>query len=74
MITGNLQSKYDMRNHGQVEFKVFEISARIVAATKPYVSVSSYSDLICSEMSIGRSIAVGIKKVRDMGCLEKVVT
>lgn len=58
----------------KLEFKVFEISARVVAATTPYVSVSSYSDLICPEMSTGRRIAVGIKKVRDMRCLEKVLT
>ncbi|NPE30029.1 DUF1297 domain-containing protein [Methanococcoides sp. SA1] len=41
----------------KLEFKVFEISARIVTATNPYVSVSSYSGLIYPEMSTGRRIA-----------------
>jgi len=58
----------------KLEFKVFEISARIVAGTTPYVSVLSYSDIICPEMSTGRRIAVGIKKARDMGCFDKVLT
>ncbi|MCD4768001.1 MAG: formate--phosphoribosylaminoimidazolecarboxamide ligase [Methanosarcinales archaeon] len=58
----------------QLEFKVFEISARIVAGTNPYISGSPYSDLIQPGMSTGRRIAVEIKKARDMGCLEKVLT
>jgi 5-formaminoimidazole-4-carboxamide-1-(beta)-D-ribofuranosyl 5'-monophosphate synthetase len=41
----------------QLEFKVFEISARIVAGTNPYVSGSPYSDLIEPGISTGRRIA-----------------
>lgn len=58
----------------KLEFKVFEISARIVAGTNPYASGSPYSDFIYPEMSTGRRIAMEIKKARDMGCLEKVLT
>ena len=57
-----------------LEFKVFEISARIVAGTNPYISGSPYSDLIDKEMSIGRRIAIEIKEARDMGCLDKILT
>jgi len=45
----------------ELKFKVFEISARIVAGTNPYVSGSPYSELIMPEMSTGRRIAQEIK-------------
>ena len=44
-----------------LEFKVFEISARIVAGTNPYISGSPYSDLIEPNLSTGRRIAQEIK-------------
>ena len=44
-----------------LEFKVFEISARIVAGTNPYVSGSPYSEFIQPDMSTGRRIAQEIK-------------
>ena len=40
-----------------LEFKVFEISARIVAGTNPYVAGSPYSELIQPDLSTGRRIA-----------------
>ncbi|WP_406657109.1 formate--phosphoribosylaminoimidazolecarboxamide ligase [Methanolobus sp. ZRKC2] len=58
----------------ELEFKVFEISARIVAGTNPYINGSPYSELIYPEMSTGRRIAIEIKKARDLGCLDKVLT
>ncbi len=58
----------------ELEFRVFEISARIVAGTNPYISGSPYSDLIQPELSTGRRIAIEIKKAQSMGCLEKVLT
>jgi 5-formaminoimidazole-4-carboxamide-1-(beta)-D-ribofuranosyl 5'-monophosphate synthetase len=49
-----------------LEFKVFEISARIVAGTNPYIAGSPYSELIQQDLSTGRRIAqeiqYGIKK------------
>ncbi|MFH1102049.1 MAG: formate--phosphoribosylaminoimidazolecarboxamide ligase [Methanobacteriota archaeon] len=44
-----------------LEFKVFEISARIVAGTNPYVAGSSYSEMIQPDLSTGRRIAQEIK-------------
>ncbi|MDG6245027.1 MAG: formate--phosphoribosylaminoimidazolecarboxamide ligase [Methanolobus sp.] len=58
----------------KLEFRVFEISARIVAGTNPYINGSPYSDFIQPEMSTGRRIAIEIKKARDMGCLDRVLT
>ncbi len=58
----------------KLEFKIFEISARIVAGTNPYINGSPYSDFIQPELSTGRRIAIEIKKARDMGCLSRVLT
>ena len=44
-----------------LEFKVFEISARIVAGTNPYINGSSYSELIQPNLSTGRRIAQEIR-------------
>jgi 5-formaminoimidazole-4-carboxamide-1-(beta)-D-ribofuranosyl 5'-monophosphate synthetase len=44
-----------------LEFKVFEISARIVAGTNPYITGSPYSDFIEPNLSTGRRIAQEIK-------------
>lgn len=44
-----------------LEFKVFEISARIVAGTNPYIDGSPYSELIQRDLSTGRRIAQEIK-------------
>lgn len=45
----------------ELEFKVFEISARIVAGTNPYIAGSPYAELIQSDLSTGRRIAQEIK-------------
>ena len=44
-----------------LEFKVFEISARIVAGTNPYITGSPYSEFIEPNLSTGRRIAQEIK-------------
>ena len=44
-----------------LKFKVFEISARIVAGTNPYISGSPYSEFIQPDLSTGRRIAQEIK-------------
>lgn len=57
-----------------LEFFVFEISARIVAGTNPYVNGSPYSDLRYGEpMSSGRRIAREIKLAIEQNQLSKVL-
>jgi 5-formaminoimidazole-4-carboxamide-1-(beta)-D-ribofuranosyl 5'-monophosphate synthetase len=58
----------------ELEFKVFEISARIVAGTNPYVSGSPYSELIQPDMSTGRRIAQEIKFAAKKNLLDKILT
>ena len=58
----------------KLEFKVFEISCRIVAGTNPFITGSPYSDLIEPGMSTGQRIAREIKDARDMNKLEYVVS
>jgi 5-formaminoimidazole-4-carboxamide-1-(beta)-D-ribofuranosyl 5'-monophosphate synthetase len=57
-----------------LEFKVFEISARIVAGTNPYVSGSPYSEFIQQDLSTGRRIAQEIKYARKKGKLEEILS
>ncbi len=57
-----------------LEFKVFEISARIVAGTNPYISGSPYSELIQPDMSTGRRIAQEIKYAIKHDALDKILT
>ena len=57
-----------------LEFKVFEISARIVAGTNPYVAGSPYSELIQPDMSTGRRIAQEIKFAAKKNLLEKILS
>ncbi|MBN1539859.1 MAG: formate--phosphoribosylaminoimidazolecarboxamide ligase [Candidatus Thermoplasmatota archaeon] len=58
----------------ELEFVVFEISARIVAGTNPYITGSPYSDLIEPNLSTGRRIAQEIKMGRDLGRLNEIIT
>jgi 5-formaminoimidazole-4-carboxamide-1-(beta)-D-ribofuranosyl 5'-monophosphate synthetase len=55
-------------------FKVFEISARIVAGTNPYVSGSPYSELISPDLSTGRRIAQEIKYAAEKKILDEILT
>jgi len=57
-----------------LKFKVFEISARIVAGTNVFISGSSYSDLIEKDLSTGRRIAQDIALARDMGKLHEIIS
>ncbi len=45
-----------------LEFKVFEISTRIVAGTNLYVSGSPYSDMVMPGLSTGRRIALELRR------------
>ncbi len=57
-----------------LDFKVFEISARIVAGTNPYVSGSAYSELVQPDLSTGRRIAQEIKYANKKDKLEEILT
>lgn len=57
-----------------LEFFVFEISARIVAGTNPYVKGSPYTDLRYDEpMSTGRRVAREIKNAIEQNRLDEVL-
>jgi len=58
----------------KLEFKVFEISARIVAGSNPFVGGSSYSDLNEPNMSTGRRIARSIVKAIKKGKIEELLS
>ena len=57
-----------------LEFKVFEISARIVAGTNPYISGSPYSEFIQQGLSTGRRIAQEIKYANKKNLLSKILS
>jgi 5-formaminoimidazole-4-carboxamide-1-(beta)-D-ribofuranosyl 5'-monophosphate synthetase len=58
----------------QLDFVVFEISARIVAGTNPFITGSPYSDLIEENLSTGRRIAQEIKLASELGRLNEIIT
>jgi 5-formaminoimidazole-4-carboxamide-1-(beta)-D-ribofuranosyl 5'-monophosphate synthetase len=58
----------------ELEFKVFEISARIVAGTNLFVSGSPYSDLVERNLSNGKRIAQEIKLARETNKLSEVIS
>jgi 5-formaminoimidazole-4-carboxamide-1-(beta)-D-ribofuranosyl 5'-monophosphate synthetase len=57
-----------------LEFEVFEISARIVAGTNPYISGSPYSEFIEPGLSTGKRIAQEIKYAAKHDLLDKVLS
>ena len=57
-----------------LEFKVFEISARIVAGTNPFVSGSPYADLVSENLSTGRRIAQEIKMAAEQDLLHEIIS
>jgi len=58
----------------QLQFKVFEISTRIVAGTNLFISGSPYSDLAEPGMSTGRRIAREIRIAQKRGRLGDVLS
>jgi 5-formaminoimidazole-4-carboxamide-1-(beta)-D-ribofuranosyl 5'-monophosphate synthetase len=58
----------------KLEFKVFEVSSRIVAGTNPFISGSPYSDLIAPGMSTGRRIAKELKSGTQKNLLNKIIS
>ena len=57
-----------------LEFRVFEISARIVAGSNPFVGGSPYSDINEPFMSTGRRISRCIKKALEKDMLEVILS
>jgi 5-formaminoimidazole-4-carboxamide-1-(beta)-D-ribofuranosyl 5'-monophosphate synthetase len=59
----------------ELEFYVFEISARIVAGTNPYINGSPYTNLRYDvPMSTGRRIACDIKSAIENNQLDKILS
>lgn len=58
----------------KLEFKVFEISSRIVAGTNLFPSGSPYSDYMEEDLSTGRRIAKEIKLGIKTGQLDEILT
>ena len=58
----------------ELEIKVFEISARIVAGTNLYISGSPYADLIQEGLSTGRRLAQEIKAAIKEGKLDEIIS
>ena len=58
----------------KLEFKVFEISTRIVAGTNPFISGSPYADLIYPGLSTGGRIAREIRSASNDGILNDLMT
>ena len=58
----------------RLEFKVFEVSARIVAGTNPFISGSPYSDFISLNLSTGRRIAQEIKMAKESDKLDEILS
>ncbi len=58
----------------KLEFKVFEISSRIVAGTNPFISGSPYADLMEENLSTGRRIAKEIKLAIEKDKMDKIIT
>jgi 5-formaminoimidazole-4-carboxamide-1-(beta)-D-ribofuranosyl 5'-monophosphate synthetase len=58
----------------ELDFKVFEISTRIVAGTNLFISGSPYSDLVAPGLSTGRRIAQEIHRGQAEGRLAEVLS
>jgi len=58
----------------KLEFRVFEISARIVAGSNPFVGGSPYSDINEPFMSTGRRISRSIRKAIENNKLEEILS
>jgi 5-formaminoimidazole-4-carboxamide-1-(beta)-D-ribofuranosyl 5'-monophosphate synthetase len=58
----------------KLEFKVFEVSARIVAGTNPFTAGSPYSELLAPNLSTGRRMAQEILIANERDRLGEVVS
>lgn len=58
----------------KLQFRVFEISCRIVAGTNPFISGSAYADLIYPGLSTGGRLAMEIRDAIDAGRLNELMS
>ncbi|MGI0053253.1 MAG: formate--phosphoribosylaminoimidazolecarboxamide ligase [Thermoplasmata archaeon] len=58
----------------ELDFKVFEISTRIVAGTNLFPSGSAYSDMVAPQLSMGRRIALELKRAQHEGRLAEILS
>jgi 5-formaminoimidazole-4-carboxamide-1-(beta)-D-ribofuranosyl 5'-monophosphate synthetase len=58
----------------KLEFKVFEISTRIVAGTNPFISGSPYADMIYPGLSTAARMAMGIRDANFAGKLKQLMS
>jgi 5-formaminoimidazole-4-carboxamide-1-(beta)-D-ribofuranosyl 5'-monophosphate synthetase len=58
----------------KLEFKVFEISSRIVAGTNPFISGSPYADLIYPGFSTGTRMAKEIEVAKETDRLDLILS
>ena len=58
----------------KLEFKVFEISTRIVAGSNPFISGSPYADLIYPGLSTGARIALELKNALKDDTFSELMT
>ncbi len=58
----------------ELDFKVFEISTRIVAGTNLFTSGSPYSDYVAPGLSMGRRIAQEIRRGIDQDRLDEILS
>jgi len=58
----------------KLEFKVFEISTRIVAGTNPFISGSPYADLIYPGLSTGGRIGLELRNALKDGTFKGLMS
>ena len=58
----------------KLEFRVFEISARIVAGSNVSIGGSPYMNINENDMSVGRRVARCIRKASEKGRLEDILS
>ncbi len=58
----------------KLEFRVFEVSARIVAGSNVSIGGSPYMNINENDMSVGRRIARCIRKATEKGRLEEILS
>ena len=58
----------------QLDFRVFEVSARIVAGSNVSIGGSPYMNINEGEMSVGRRIARSIRKAIEKDRLKEILS
>ena len=75
-LFGGLNGSFCLETVVDKDLKIrpFEISARIVAGTNPYISGSSYSDLIEPGLSTGQRISQEIKRAAKNDQMDEIIS